>query len=196
MPHAMTARAALRPTRVRGRRARRSALRLARRAFLAMRVTPLAVQIIVGTVLLVIVWAAVNWMVQVARKPTEVFVRSATRLPRRRRKPGGNTARSSTSTPRRSSHRNCWPLSPRWRAAATRSHGPTGGGGSAGTRSSYTDRPRAPSGCFSSPMERSQRPGAIASTITSSSRTGPGTTRTRAGSTRSTHAWCPLMPWR
>ena len=39
-----------------------------------MRVAPLAVQIIVGTVLLVIVWAAVNWIVQVVRKPTEVFV--------------------------------------------------------------------------------------------------------------------------
>jgi hypothetical protein len=37
-----------------------------------------------------------------------------------RRRLGGNTARSSTSTPRRSSHRNCWPLWPRWRAAATR----------------------------------------------------------------------------
>ena len=75
MPHAMIARAALRPTRIRGRRARRSAAsRLGRRAFLAMRVAPLAVQIIVGTVLLVIVWAAVNWIVQVVRKPTEVFV--------------------------------------------------------------------------------------------------------------------------
>jgi hypothetical protein len=39
-----------------------------------MRAAPLAVQIIVGTVLLVIVWAAVNWIVQVVRKPTEVFV--------------------------------------------------------------------------------------------------------------------------
>jgi hypothetical protein len=73
MPHAMTARAALRPTRVRGRGARRSALRLARRAFRVMRVAPLAVQIIGGAVLLVMVWAAVNWIVQVARKPTEVF---------------------------------------------------------------------------------------------------------------------------
>src|SRR5262245_26935998 len=45
-----------------------------RRAFLSMRVAPLAVQIIVGTVVLVIVWAAVNWVVQVVRKPTEVFV--------------------------------------------------------------------------------------------------------------------------
>src|SRR4030095_9879769 len=74
IPHAMTARAALRPTRIRGRRARRSAGRLARRAFLTARVAPLAVQIIVGTVLLLIVWAAVNWMVQVVRKPTEVLL--------------------------------------------------------------------------------------------------------------------------
>lgn len=43
-------------------------------AFRSMRVAPLAVQIMVGTVLLVIVWAAVNWTVQVVRKPTEVFV--------------------------------------------------------------------------------------------------------------------------
>jgi len=33
----------------------------------------LGVRITVATVLLVAVWAAVNWMVQVARKPTEVF---------------------------------------------------------------------------------------------------------------------------
>ena len=74
IPHAMSARAALRPPRIRGPRARRSASRLARRAFLAMRAAPLAVQLFVGTVLLVIVWAAANWMVQVVRKPTEVFV--------------------------------------------------------------------------------------------------------------------------
>ena len=73
MPHAMIARAALRPTRIRGRRARRSALLPVRRAFLAMRVAPLAVQLIVATVLLVIVWAAANWIVQVVRKPTEAF---------------------------------------------------------------------------------------------------------------------------
>src|SRR5580765_5735856 len=74
MSHAMIARAALRPTRIRGRRAGRSAPRLGRRAFLAMRVAPLAFQMIVGTVLLLILWAAVNWIVQVVRKPTEVFV--------------------------------------------------------------------------------------------------------------------------
>ena len=48
--------------------------RVARRALHAMRVAPLAVRITVGTVVLVIVWAVVNVMVQVVRKPSEVFV--------------------------------------------------------------------------------------------------------------------------
>ena len=73
MPHAMIARAAPWPRRTRGRRARRSAWRLGRRAFLAVRVAPFAVQLIVWTVLLVSVWAPVNWLVQVVRKPAEVF---------------------------------------------------------------------------------------------------------------------------
>jgi hypothetical protein len=62
-------------TRTRRRRARRSppAWRLAGRALLALRVAPAAIRIVVGTVLLVAVWAAVNWMVQVARKPTEIL---------------------------------------------------------------------------------------------------------------------------
>jgi hypothetical protein len=74
MSGAMISRGAFQPARTRGRRTRRSAARLARRAFLAMRVAPLAVQIVVGTILLVMIWAAANWFVQVVRKPTEVFV--------------------------------------------------------------------------------------------------------------------------
>ena len=75
MPYATISRGAPRKTRSRGRRARSSAAvwRLARRAVLALRSATLAVRIGVGTVLLVAVWAAVNWMVQVYRKPTEVF---------------------------------------------------------------------------------------------------------------------------
>jgi hypothetical protein len=75
MPHATTARGALQTTRTRRRRARRSAAawRLAGRALRGLRVAPLAMRIVVGTVLVVAVWAAVNWMVQVARKPAEVF---------------------------------------------------------------------------------------------------------------------------
>ena len=45
----------------------------ARRAVLALRVAPLTVRSVAGAVVLVAVWAAVNWMVQVARKPTEAF---------------------------------------------------------------------------------------------------------------------------
>ena len=74
VPHSIIS-AGFRPTRIRGRRANRSAAwRLGRRAYSAIRVAPLAARIIVGTVLLVIVWATVNWIVQVVRKPTEVFV--------------------------------------------------------------------------------------------------------------------------
>jgi hypothetical protein len=43
------------------------------RALLALRVAPVAVRIVLGTVLVVTLWAAVNWVVQVARKPAEVF---------------------------------------------------------------------------------------------------------------------------
>jgi hypothetical protein len=75
MSHAMISRTALRRTRSLRRGARRSlpAGRLVRRALVALRLTPLAIRIVVGMVLLVVAWAAVNWIVQVARKPTEVF---------------------------------------------------------------------------------------------------------------------------
>jgi hypothetical protein len=72
LPHALMARAALRPWRF-GGRAGRSAKRLGRRAFRAIRVTPPAVQVLVVTVLLVAIWVPVNWIVQVVRKPAEVF---------------------------------------------------------------------------------------------------------------------------
>lgn len=65
---------ALRVTRIRGSRGHRSTARLWGRAYLAARVAPLPVRMIVGTLLLVIVWATVNGVVQVVRKPTEVFV--------------------------------------------------------------------------------------------------------------------------
>jgi hypothetical protein len=58
------------------RRAARTAAgarRLVRRGIRLLRRTPPAMQLVAGAVLLVGVWAAVNWVVQVARKPTEVF---------------------------------------------------------------------------------------------------------------------------
>ena len=61
-------------THTRRRRSRPSAARrLARRALLTFRVAPLAIRIVIGIFLLVAVWAPLNWMVQVARKPSEVF---------------------------------------------------------------------------------------------------------------------------
>ena len=78
--HALTLRA-LRPTRRRiggrarraGGHARRTGVRLARRGWQALRVAPGAIHIVVGALLLLTVWAATNWVVQVVRKPTELF---------------------------------------------------------------------------------------------------------------------------
>src|SRR5262245_2676015 len=67
-------RAARRRKRTARRHARHSAAwRLSGHALLALQVAPLTIRIVVGTVLLVVVLAAVNWIVQVARKPTELF---------------------------------------------------------------------------------------------------------------------------
>ena len=44
-----------------------------KRARLMLRVAPFPLRIVVAAVLLVTVWAAVNWTVQVVRKPTELF---------------------------------------------------------------------------------------------------------------------------
>jgi len=64
-----------RRARGRRRRGRRWAgRRLAKRAFRTLRRAPLAVRISVAAVLLVSVWAGVNWIVQVAHKPTEILV--------------------------------------------------------------------------------------------------------------------------
>ena len=56
------------------RRTRRSApLRLARRVLQLFLVAPLSIRIVIGMVLLLTTWASLNWMVQVARKPSEIF---------------------------------------------------------------------------------------------------------------------------
>ena len=75
MPHARILRASALGRRIRRSVGRRSVIRRAAgRAVRAVRGAPVIVQIIVGTVLFVSAWVVVNWMVQVARKPTEVFV--------------------------------------------------------------------------------------------------------------------------
>jgi len=66
------------PRRRRRRRARRigrvwPSLLLARRVLTALVVAPLAVRVVVGTLVIVTLWLAVNWIYQVVRKPTELF---------------------------------------------------------------------------------------------------------------------------
>jgi hypothetical protein len=73
LPDATLSRGALQRTRSRRARRAGSACGAAGRALLALRVAPMVMRIVLGTVLVVTVWAAVNWMVQVARKPAEVF---------------------------------------------------------------------------------------------------------------------------
>lgn len=69
--HAL-ARAALRPVRSRGG-ARRTASRVGKRAFRTVRAAHWSIQAIVAIVVLVAVWIPVNWMVQVVRKPAELY---------------------------------------------------------------------------------------------------------------------------
>jgi len=75
MAYATTVRTTPRRTRARRRRRLRASARwrTARAACLAVLAAPLAVRLLLGAVLLVAVWSAVNWMVQVVRKPTELF---------------------------------------------------------------------------------------------------------------------------
>ena len=56
---------------------------------------PLALRLLLLGVVIVALWWALNWAYQVARKPTEVFFPVSGSLLRRRRRPGGSTARSS-----------------------------------------------------------------------------------------------------
>jgi len=75
MSHSRAARATYR--RPRRRRARMASVwalsRSTRRALRGLLAAPLAIRILVGAVVIVAVWLAVNWMYQVLRKPTELF---------------------------------------------------------------------------------------------------------------------------
>ena len=48
-------------------------VRSLRRAFRAMQAAPLVVQILVGAVVIIVAWSAVNWTYQAIRKPSEMF---------------------------------------------------------------------------------------------------------------------------
>ena len=75
MAHATTVRATPRRTPARRRRPAQggSLWRSARRWLLVLLAMPLAIRLVVLAVLLVVAWSAVNWLVQVIRKPTELF---------------------------------------------------------------------------------------------------------------------------
>jgi hypothetical protein len=75
MSHSRAARAAARRTRARPARLASawSLFRSGRQALRALLAAPLAVRILVGAVAILAVWSAVNWVYQVARKPTELF---------------------------------------------------------------------------------------------------------------------------
>ena len=82
MPETRTARAPVGAARAPSRRARarqsrfarvRSIFRFLQRLWLVFLAFPLAVRIIVATVVILAVWSAVNWAYQVMRKPTELF---------------------------------------------------------------------------------------------------------------------------
>ena len=162
MPSATISQTVVRAPRTRRHRAPRSVFwRLAGHALVALRGAPWTVRIIISAILLVASGRqSIGSCRRSASRPKCSFP-SAARSPRLRRGPGGNTARSSSGTPPRSSRRNCSPRSPRWRAAATQWHRRTGGGDSAGTRRACTDPRRAPSGCFRSPTGLSRRRGLL-----------------------------------
>jgi len=89
MPQTRTARAPVRAAKAPTRRARsrpsrfarlRSVFRFLRRAFLVFLALPLALRIVAATVLVILVWSAVNWAYQVIRKPTELYFPVSGRL--------------------------------------------------------------------------------------------------------------------
>ena len=82
MPQTRTVRAPVRAVKARPRGARahqsrwprvRATLRFLGRAWLVFLAFPLALRIIVATVVIIALWSAVNWAYQVVRKPTELF---------------------------------------------------------------------------------------------------------------------------
>jgi hypothetical protein len=82
MPQTRTARAPVRAARAPSRTVRasqsrfsrvRSIVQFLRRLALVFLAFPLALRIIVATVVILAVWSAVNWAYQVMRKPTELF---------------------------------------------------------------------------------------------------------------------------
>ena len=73
MAHSIATRAPARRTRARPARAVSPRRRRRRRVLLALLAAPLAVRILLGALLVLAIWVAVNWAYQVIRKPSELF---------------------------------------------------------------------------------------------------------------------------
>lgn len=75
MTHSIATPIPARRTRARTRPARavRARRRSRRRVFLLLLAAPLVLRIVVGAILVLAIWVAVNWVYQVIRKPSELF---------------------------------------------------------------------------------------------------------------------------
>ena len=73
MAHSIATRVPARRTRARPARAVSTRRRRRRRVLLALLAAPLALRILLGALLVLAIWVAVNWVYQVIRKPSELF---------------------------------------------------------------------------------------------------------------------------
>lgn len=73
MAHSIATRAPARRTRARTARAVSTRRRRRRRVLLVVLAAPLALRILLGALLVLAIWVAVNWVYQVVRKPSELF---------------------------------------------------------------------------------------------------------------------------
>ena len=73
MAHSIVTQAPARRTRARTARAVSTRRRRRRRVLLALLAAPLALRILLGALLVLAIWVAVNWVYQVMRKPSELF---------------------------------------------------------------------------------------------------------------------------
>jgi hypothetical protein len=73
MAHSIATQTPARRTRARPARAVSTRRRRRRRVLLALLAAPLALRILLGALLVLAIWVAVNWVYQVIRKPSELF---------------------------------------------------------------------------------------------------------------------------
>src|SRR5213596_1584562 len=165
-----------------------------RRILRAILAAPLSIRILVGAVLILALWSAVNWGYQVIRKPTELFFPVSGALaktpPETWRRYGRLFREHSTAV-----------ITPDLLAALAQVEGRGNPVARTYWRWRLTWNPfqlyqpaSSGSACTRSPMRRFGRRSGTASTTTWWSRMAPGTTCGRAGSPASTLASCRATP--